>query len=163
MLTPESIVTSLEWSKKLKEAGWPQGFSGVFASSTVESIDQILPKYQLESGYFYWFDVRSDYTKGEIIPQVETIYCNYPMIAAAPTAEEILRRLPVFIRNAREWEYTLETIKMNDESWLVQYRKTSGMTNNVLTGSRKCGSSLANAAASMYVYLAENKLLPPHP
>ena len=122
-MKPEDIVVGLETAKKLKAAGWENGDA---------------------THYFYWMDIRDNYNEGEVCPQVESVYCNCPMIASAPTAEEILRELP---------------------TTQICYRE-DGVSIYVGIGGRQktvkktiIGETLANAAASMWLYLKENNLL----
>jgi len=157
-MTPESITVSLDLAKQLRDAGYPQGFSGVFAPQTVERIDQILPANQLDGSYFYWMDVRSDYTKGEPSPQVESIYCNYPMIAAAPTAEEILRKLPEVLYLGEERVAVYLNALPDDNKWIVSYSEERNC--DVPDFWKRDKESLANAAAAMYLYLFSHNLLP---
>lgn len=142
--SPSAITVSLEWAKKLKEAGWHQGWTGVGTLSSFAEKPETM-KADIMGTYFKWFDVRSDYTKGEPYPQVESIYCNYPMIADAPTAEEILRRLPQIIEHTG----LIVTRSQNDKEWEVAY-----------LGSKPArDSSLANAAAAMWCFLKSHNLL----
>ncbi len=64
-------------------------------------------------------------------------------------------------RSPREWEYTLDILKLNDGRFELVYRKTSGLSHKSMTHSRQHGNTLADAAAAMYCFLAEQKLLPP--
>ncbi len=129
-MTPESITVSLEWAKKLKEAGWPQD----------------------EQTVNHWRRKGEIYSVGGF-----TTWC-----LAAPTAEEILRRLPDYIGT----EYVLVTVRDHPENkWSVNYIRISEKGVNYHPDhefrARPCdGDSLANAAAAMWCYLAENKLLP---
>lgn len=157
MTTPQNITVSLEWAKKLRDCGFPQGFSGVFAPTTVENIDQILPSNAGEGSYFYWMDVRSDYRQGEPVPQVESVYCNCPMIAAAPTAEEILRMLPDILEERFSLiifrDYNREEKK---QEWCLMYEHIP----NRMPLYSESSDTLANAASAMFVFLSENNLLP---
>lgn len=75
---PESIVTSLDWSRKLKEAGWPQ-YNAMFWWCP----------YMGESAYSgdaaIRYRLKSENTFGS------HDWCKQAGSAAAPTAEEILR------------------------------------------------------------------------
>ena len=141
MTTPESIVTSLDWSRKLKGAGfnpWPlhEWFVG-----------PVGPPLVIESQYNG--DTRS-----------------YP----APTAEEILRRLPPFIidgkRNGDTVTYDLHVQAvsgmeaMSGAKWKLWYFRVRDGIELAPLGNYSYADSLANAAAAMYCYLAEQKLLP---
>lgn len=161
---PESIVVSLEWAKKLRDAGWRQGFSGVFAPATVESIEQILPSDPMPSGYFYWMDVRRDYRTGEPSPKVESMYCNYPMIAAAPTAEEILRRLPVLEDENGSYRWHADDCGDKVRVWMKTGSGIKYLVPDPRGGGKMAlsteGDTLADAAAALWIYLKEHSLLP---
>ena len=133
---PESIVTSLDWSKKLKEAGWPQ-----------------------DDSYLFWcrHPISPEPNEWELGKSI--IACLYPdtEFFAAPTAEEILRRLPRYLASTGGLNMTL-TITPYADKWTVEYLLPElGYDNSVLPQTHV---SLANAAAAMYCYLAEQKLLP---
>jgi hypothetical protein len=129
MTTPETITVSLDWAKKLKEAGWPQ------VESFFEWRTPIRQKTRLH--------VRTERDIG--------------MGIAAPTAEEILAKLPVFVRKGNR-SYRLELAKYLNPAFRVNYQKEGA--NNSLTGADITYKSLANAAAKVYCHLAEQKLLP---
>lgn len=140
----ESITVSLEMARKLQAAGWAQGWTGV---GTLQSFSE-KPETMVASitgGYFKWFDVRSDYTKGDPSPEVHSIYCNYPMIAEAPTATEILAALPK--EHANRFWLTIEPSSDSDR-WCVAYREPG-------VGDKKNfeASTLADAAAMMWIFL----------
>ena len=151
------ITVSLEWAKKLRDAGFSQGFSGVFAPSSVETLEQIMPT-KMNDIYFYWMDVRKDYTKGEPCPQVESVYCNYLMIAAAPTCEEILRDLPSWLIQQGRSSF-LRIVPEQDghgiDGWKLIYEPSDDPEKAIWQDE----DTLANAAAAMWIYLKENKLL----
>lgn len=113
-----SITVSLEWAKKMKEAGWNE--------KTVFAFDHRFDYYELDD--FYGF--------GAIF---------------APTAEEILRRLP---NNFEGIPLRIQYEK--DGSILVGYAYSKDGTQPMYRGDR---DSLANAAAAMWCYLKENNLL----
>ena len=134
-MEPSTITVSLEWGKKLKEAGWKLEWSS----------HRIYIEPQLDCG-----------ERRSVLP-VYVGNCNdhYP----APTAEEILRRLPpsvqveddsmhLDIMDDRDW--------IEDTSWDIGYssRDTERPPLHV-----RDKESLANACASMYCYLSDNKLL----
>lgn len=139
MSTPESIVVSLEWAKKLREAGWPQ--------------DECL---------FWWCPYLTENSNGSPFvgylisntaePQDSHDWTKKAEIFADPTAEEILRRLPrVYVEHLRV------TPSPGASGWTVEYRRPGKMRAWV---SREA-DTLANAAAAMYCYLSEQKLLAP--
>ena len=149
MTTPESIVTSLDWSKKLKEAGWPQ-----------------------EDAIWYWvghmLDDNMEPTSWSLWPREKEEYREQwkPHIHAAPTAEEILRRLPLWIKSkknivrthAKSKTISGQRIKFHLERFDGGYALFYGTKYSPLCYVE--GDTLANAAAAMYCYLAEQKLLP---
>lgn len=116
---PESIVVSLEWAKKLKEAGWPQDHG---------------------ENVMYWRKKRDDFVLGG--------WCVYAL--AAPTAEEILRRLPDTLENRLHEPLQIFRMMPNSVGWRMMY----GLSHSA------DGDTLANAAAKMFVFLAKQKLLP---
>lgn len=136
-----SITVSLEWAKKLRDAGWNQ---------------EVL---------FYWsIDSRSG---NDVVRRRREKGNNKPLDPiAAPTAEEILRVLPSEAPHPdiEHTAYFLEIVRVErpTENWQVQYRERESWR---LWDSPEPHSadSLANAAAAMYVYLAENNLLTKQP
>ena len=133
--TSSDITVSLEWAKKLKEAGWLQ-----------------------DGALFCWW-LRIGHTEYELSPAIFLKNGEF----AAPTAEEILRRLPEAIkypvRNAIEYELFIRPFDDSDERhWEVIYAKDIDNVDN--TPLHETTGTLANAAAAMYCYLADNKLLP---
>lgn len=137
-MTPESIVVSLEHAKALKKAGWPQA-----AGMIVWHIHQPERKTDEESFSFHW---RSSLN-------LENLWDWF----AAPTAEEILRRLPHAKKDSEDQriERDLHTLKETDGSWTVFFVGDDSQVFN--------DPSLANAAAAMFVFLKENNLLPHDP
>ncbi len=93
---------------------------------------------------------------------------------SAPTAEEILRRLPYYLDKSgvRYW-FGISRTK-EDEWWLVYRESLNSFVFEVFSGGSDYGmidlkseglaqfldASLANAAAAMYCYFALNNLLP---
>ena len=131
IIGPSSIVTSLEWSKKLKEAGWPQ--------------DDYL---------FIWRGPapqhgRPDWNLGECFDTHANDGCF-----AAPTAEEILRKLPKLIVHKEIHSRLYITPYENDYEVGYSPQWNEGIKLN------RAEESLADAAAAMFVFLAEQKLLP---
>ncbi len=159
MSAPESIVTSLDWSRKLEKAGWPQ-----------------------DAGLFYWQCPHRRTTRsGRVIrhpdnlvtvealprktdgaPDIDNVALSFAYFAA-PTAEEILRRLP----GLRETEKG-EIVQLHARPYtpprgtLVPRWELIWMANSGRMWLRPSivEDTLANAAAAMYCYLAEQKLLP---
>ncbi len=129
MTTPESITVSLDMARKLKNAGWLQSESHfIFIHSDADT--------KLWSRWNTGGEPRGGYIDGS-------------MSWAAPTAEEILRRLPA---------------EVDDESLYVSSQRYNGLwvVYYGVHGERHqhLDDTLANAAAAMYCYLAEQKLLP---
>lgn len=137
MTQPHDITVSLEWAKKLKEAGWPQGGTEFFwMTDSIGVVDLIWDKDHKGNWNDFFF--------------------------AAPTAEEILRRLPDYLGT----EYVLVTVRDHPENeWAVNYIAISegGVEYHPDHRNRVRpiqADTLANAAAAMYCYLADHKLLP---
>lgn len=144
-MSPESINVSLEWAKKLKEAGWPQ-----------------------HDALFYHHQVCKPFKSGEPIP---TEVCYDPeyeggfFSLAAPNAEEILRKLPTTIRKPlgdgrTSSPHRIRIARVNhgeNEVWAIRYQKhTSPKMFGPFSAS---DASLSDAAAAMYCVLKENRLL----
>ena len=155
---PESIVTSLELSQKLKAAGWAQEGHSWFYYVSYEDGSH---RWHLKLGeaiILMGWEEREHY--------------------AAPTASEILEMLPGTIRVqgsssgktaasktanvgsiptpcANETVLYL-SITTDEIIWSVSYEEAGGVSKNIY----KTDQSLANAAASMFVFLSEHKLLP---
>lgn len=126
MTSPESIVTSLDWSKKLKEAGWnTRTFLSWYRS-------------KITANRHYYITETYEITK----------HNEAEFIAAAPTAEEILRRLPGY---SVTWG---EPFVMPGEVEISCPINGEGKRHHI------SDTKLANAAAAMYCYLAEQDLLP---
>ena len=141
---PESIVTSLEWSKKLKEAGWERDAAHWYWNLYRHSSEG--EKWFLECP----FDIDVDHP--------------YKLAIAAPTAEEILRRLPFSV------EHKVKTSNgqvQNYVSYITPHREKEGWQLFLRNSHRRPRTiwvteilSLANAAAACYCYLEENNLFP---
>lgn len=123
-MKPEEIVTSLDWSKKLEEAGWPQDQSIFWW------------KYEVTFSGNFWMVGQRPHKDAEKF--------------AAPTAEEILRRLP-------KEELT---IRHRNSLWMIDFLRFDENGNKTHSYIFE-GDTLANAAAACYCYLAEQKLLTP--
>jgi len=129
-LSAESIVVSLELAKELKEAGWPQNES-VFCVDTKGGLGVVL---------------RDATQMGE-----SQVIWNERFIAA-PTAEEFLRNLPDKIADdVMTGTKSLLQIQAREKrkGWHIFYFDDSGAM----------GSTLANAAAIMWLHLKCNNLL----
>ena len=137
MSTPSTITVSLEWAKKLKEAGWPQSE----------------PLHYWHRNVGQWYVYAKDFSEHDF-NMVDG--ANFPADVAAPTAEEILRRLPYEIMDEGE-AFELVIAPRRHGGWNVFYTHENG--------ENRCAAlekedSLANAAAAMWVYLKEHDLLP---
>lgn len=147
-MKPEEIVVSLEWAKKLKEAGWKQDDVLVFTG--------IQPVKKTDEERFETPSFRSRWKLENLWDWV-----------SAPTAEEILRRLPRKIAPMSLTEMDERTIKgnipdlrfqilMDGPDWKIEYSSP-----HLESAEWQYGETLANAAANMFIYLSENNLLPP--
>lgn len=148
MTTTESIVPSLEMCKKLKEAGWPQ-----------------------DDAVWYWvghmLNDKMQPTSWTLWPREKEEYREQwkPHIHAAPTAEEILRRLPdeipinAGLKGSDYWIEIAKSSHWGSTPWEIRYRENGTL---LLWDNPEPirAATLANAAAAMYCYLAEQKLLP---
>ena len=132
--THQNITVSLEWAKKLKEAGWPylgQYFCAVPVNDGTADVE-----YRLSENNHHRIDA---------LP--------------VPTAEEILRRLPVHADGEYDSDRLTFEILKSDNFWYVSYEDTPRhQDGNAVSFNNE---SLANAAAAMYCYLVKNRLLPP--
>ena len=137
METPESIVISLEWAKKLKETGWPQTYS----QGAIE-----------ECHFGYYLLDRGQETEHFECSWMWHNWIKHGEAYAAPTAEEILRRLPRAINVSR--------ITPNRGSLQFRWGVKWIQIGNTGVEHLEVGDTLANAAAAMYVYLSEHGLLP---
>jgi hypothetical protein len=138
-MTPSSITVDLEHAKLLKEAGWPQETTKMAYWSINEEGDGAIVRTDMEHyfGEKYWNSL------GESLD-------DQILFADAPTAEDILRRLPnCIVENSVP--FALTCIKGINDEWLVGYPESHP--------DLFPGNTLANAAAAMYCYLAEHHLL----
>lgn len=134
-MSNESITVSLEMAKRLKEAGWEQ-LSSVFCWSEIISGAEVIGKEDVK----LWLE---QYGRGD-----EDIFSD------APTAEEILRRLPHMEPGKCEGIADLEMTPIHPDRWRVAYNE-SGVGYHIKFEE----DTLANAAAQMWIYLSDNKLL----
>lgn len=115
------ITVSLELAKKLKEAGWQ--YETLFFWCGLEHKEVSSSTGEMKIFYGKYYPYREHF--------------------AAPTAEEILRRLP-----------------HGTDTELIIKRKPKGTWRVTCTGDTIGGDTLANAAAAMFCFLSENNLLP---
>lgn len=162
MNQPTSITVSLDMAKKLKEAGWPQGEQIFYFTNAHNIAEYPEDGYELEIGEFHL----SGKTFLEWAP-VEKL--NGHLSFAAPTAEEILRRLPTRIKRfGDKEEFFLKVAPFRTGGGLprvffVGYETIPIKDGESVTHMMKFEPrepSLANAAAAMWCYLSDNKLLP---
>lgn len=141
LMTPESIVTSLELSRKLKDAGYWESTAHWWIYPNEKHPDWPSKPFLITE-----FE-RDHYHQEEDV---------YDQLIAAPTAEEILRKLP----DSVDTDIDVEILGMgrnDDGNWIVWYSCDDTTHNQTPV---RIENSLANAAAAMYCYLAEQKLLP---
>jgi hypothetical protein len=117
-MKPENIVVSLDQAKKLKAAGW------------------------IQNTHWSW----AEHDDGET--KLSCVYDNRDSWACcelyfAPTAEEILRRFPMY------------TVVKTDEGITA-----CGPTNKGTIATALPQLTQADAAAALWIYLASNSLLP---
>ena len=146
------ITTSPEKSRDLKAAGWDQ-----------------------KNAHFDWCINGGSKDVGKEVIRCRTMVgrpvkdCIDPI--AAPTAEEILRELPVIVRRrmksirrkTREYDFILKIQPRTDGTLKIKYTSTDyGNASSTISSLMPFSSTeklLANAAASMYCYLKESNLL----
>ena len=142
------ITVSLEKAKELKEYGWPQDnyFLWIVDSSG--------------SGHFghYTFDHILVIDSVGVAEDGSKIADKF----SAPTAEELLRRLPEAVkypvRNAIEYELLIRPFDDLDERhWEITYAKDIDNVDN--TPLHETTGSLSDAAAEMFIWLKQNNLL----
>lgn len=143
MTLPESLVVSLDYAKRLKEAGWPQYPS-----------------------MFYWGYWTNNLTPPELEWRLDFVgdEDSFTVVMggawdrfAAPTAEEILRRLPDMLDDCI---LQCSQSPAPERLWVCSY--FSDTPHPTIEGKYDvlCQDTLANAAAAMYCALAEHNLLP---
>lgn len=146
-------VTSLELSKQLKEAGFPQHKShfvwGVWGVNKF-NYDIEIPKEKQEPELF-----TNDDQFGEGVAR----------IADAPLAEEILERLPISVvsnlEDGKEHEYDITFQRLHTNQWIVALDCFMDYGAGVLH--TETDESFCAALAKMWLYLKENNLLPEPP
>ena len=130
MNTPESICVSLEMAQRLKSAGWPQ--------------ESIFRWIELSDEQFILW-TKSDY-EGTMKEDEEFDGIHgWSIFADAPTAEEILRKLPMHSIHGNSKGYIVTVDDLHDEKGRFAHHEQD--------------FSLANAAAAMFLFLSENKFL----
>jgi len=146
---PQSITVSLEWARKLKEAGYSQ------------------------DGCTFYVDRKSGLVSlGDPHREGESLTLWLERFIACPVAEEILRRLPnaLLIAHGRHADFA---ITKTSHDWTVRYfapmEELSDFDRTEDIRARKAAyfgfdkkeiaDTLANAAAAMYCYLSFSNLL----
>ncbi len=150
-MNADSIVVDLEHARSLREAGWEQN-----------------PTKDL----FSWIEAYHGSSYPEEKPfEVDLHYRNFTcdfldsyreegtttICYAAPTAEEILRRLPECLHwEGADSHFTTLRIAPWAGRWSVEYRDKQNDSRNHTENA----DTLANAASKMWCYLKKNNLLP---
>jgi hypothetical protein len=123
-------TASFKLSKQLREAGFPQRTS------------------------FYW--------QGTTQISARLLQFPYPTdddVYAAPTAEEILERLPILIeKDGRTGYFKLTRYDEEEQYWGISYTEQRGE----IVDSSFAGETIAEAAGNAWLNLKENNLLAPH-
>lgn len=149
MISPQDIVVSLKMAETLNEFGWPQDKSCFWYCGIYSNTPWLIyiPKGINEIGTYS--KMRRE---GEMI--------------AAPTAEEVLRRLPRTIEPEGRTLYLTCEFPADPISWggsaYVGYSYQSRVPSIDGCFPRSYADTVANAAAEVYVFLSQNNLLP-HP
>ena len=138
MTNSQNIVVSLECAKKLKEAVWPQD----------------------STNCFFWVGGRSNPDQPWKVEDWRVVDSKLRFQAwqsdipcAAPTAEEILRRLPAELRDPKSRRLSPLTLFVDGERWIAEYPFFT-----LIAGVP--GLTLCHALADMWICLKENNLLP---
>lgn len=140
----EQIVVSLEWAKKLKEAGWPQENACFYFKEYDESKETEKAEY-----------LRSIHR--DAMPFIDARFANvirdkpYYILYAALTAEELLGKLP------KEYKDAALTITWDDSRWCVGYYPFG--SKDPFWESFIHQGCLPDSLACLYCYLSEQKLL----
>ena len=155
MTTPESITVNLDYAKRLKAAGWPQRESlhwwiEFYNSSSTDPNTMLSALITDETWYYGEHTDRAG-------PYRERSYLKKLKRFAAPTASEILGMLPrrLTVEGDADGKWICINSHADREGWKIGYLEHPYRFLAV-------ESTLANAAAAMYVYLAEHSLLSPH-
>jgi len=133
MTKEENIVVSLELAKKLKSSGWEQ--KAIWFWTVDKEHDPFL------------YGGKKNGDQPTLTPEGHREYF------ACPTAEELLRELPVI---EPECDNSAELTIERADDWEVSY-KEEGKGYHI----RFTAYTLANASAEMWIYLKEHNLLSP--
>lgn len=127
MSTPEPIVVSLEKARELEQAGWPQKGESHFYWSTAKDHEPYLEAPPIDWDYQERHSRRPEHGDAHY---------------AAPTAEEILRRLPTV------------QIEMAVVGGVIKYIRVADCESHTMFVSA-CDNSLVEALAEIYCRIAE--------
>lgn len=150
MTTPSDITVSLEKAKALKEAGWPQEDSALITWWENDGCPFFSHPTKGKPEAFYGLLWQ---------PQMDSTGTCKCKKYAAPVSEEILRRLPQ-LKTTRNRIFDLQCRRLEQGGWFVCYRYSNATRQ---TKYQARGDSLADAAASLWIYLKTNNLLPSEP
>jgi hypothetical protein len=138
-MTPELIVVSLDYAKLLKEARWPQEYQLFWWLRASQPI-------AIPNGMIDEENVRNEWV-------VTHSFADF----AAPTASEILGKLPSIINVPDRAPFALYVAKAGDTFNVYYYQAVTG---EVLPEAGMEEDTLADTAAAMFVFLQQNHLLP---
>jgi hypothetical protein len=155
-MTPESIVVSLEWAKKLKEAGYPKDDCSHYYSDTRKSwkpynCDHLGEFVPFENGDLEvtWGIIELHHSRDDAVQAAKGYNNSEPL--AAPTAEEIMRALP-------DWIYCKKSSFGPAGRWMCAEKEGHVRVPKGFHSLFEC-DSLSNAVAAMWCYLKEQNLL----
>ena len=131
-----AITVSLEWAKKLKEAGWEKPCMFALVSWEAKTLGA---KVELRS----------------------ELSGRFKILVEDPTAEEVLIELPPVIEKKTAGGIAMDNLRICqcEEGWHVYYKNGSRNSKRHKTRISIKLDTLANASAKMWIYLKENNLL----
>lgn len=138
-------TVSIERARALKEAGWKQNDCSHYW------VEIVVPRLKREEPSREW----------KLLTQRESNEALFKFTEqkiAAPTAEEVLRELPVDVI-IDGYEYRIEMLKrhgVSNDKYYVNYRYYTKVYEFM-------EDTLADATTSAWIYLKENNLLPTKP
>ena len=139
-------VTSLEWSKKLKEAGWKKETEFWWVPVYYYNFDvknRNRKDFEIVPNDFQYSDEVVGRGKPEIDKSKKSSYSKWQQRLSAPLATELLEELPdIRISNKKEVLYIEDR---ENNLWYLRYTKKD---------------TLPNALAAMWCYLKERGLTP---
>lgn len=131
-------TVSLELSKQLKEAGYPQEGEFVY----------LVDKWGLRDNAFWRLEDLSDSDINHFDASKD---CN---IFSSPTADEILEIIPIPLKAGANYRPVLSRSPQTGKWEIILIHPTNGNDYKVFKG-----ESLANAAAVMWLYLKKEGLI----